>query len=106
MFGLPQLTHPDSCPVYQGKGSGRWQIDAITEAEKGVSVIDSGGGLIKKRVSRSGQGKSGVYRTIIVCRVKTLAIFVYGFPKSTKANLNALELDAYKKIGSGVSRLQ
>ena len=31
-------------------------------------------------------------------RVKTLAIFVYGFPKSAKANLNALELDAYKKL--------
>ena len=38
------------------------------------------------------------YRTIIVYRVKTLAIFVYGFPKSAKANLNAIELDAYKKL--------
>ena len=73
-------------------------IDAITEAEKGVSVIDLGGGLIKKRVSRSGRGKSGGYRTIIVYRVKTLAVFVYGFPKSAKANLNAVELDAYKKL--------
>ena len=73
-------------------------LDAITEAEKGVSVIDLGGGLIKKRVSRSGQGKSGGYRTIIVYQVKTLAVFVYGFPKSPKANLNAVELDAYKKL--------
>jgi hypothetical protein len=40
-------------------------LDAIREAEKGVSVIDLGGGLIKKRVSRSGRGKSGGYRTII-----------------------------------------
>jgi len=73
-------------------------LDAINEAEKGVSVIDLGGGLIKKRVSRSGQGKSGGYRTIIVYRVKTMAIFVYGFPKNAKANLNAIELDAYKKL--------
>ena len=73
-------------------------LKAIAEAEKGASVIDLGGGLIKKRVSRSGQGKSGGYRTIIVYRVKTLAIFVYGFPKSAKANLNAIELDAYKKL--------
>ena len=73
-------------------------LKAIAEAEKGASVIDLGGGLIKKRVSRSGQGKSGSYRTIIVYRVKTLAIFVYGFPKSAKANLNAIELDAYKKL--------
>ena len=73
-------------------------LKAIAEAEKGTSVIDLGGGLIKKRVSRIGQGKSGGYRTIIVYRVKTLAIFVYGFPKSAKANLNAIELDAYKKL--------
>jgi hypothetical protein len=73
-------------------------LKAIAEAEKGAFVIDLGGGLIKKRVSRSGQGKSGGYRTIIVYRVKTLAIFVYGFPKSAKANLNAIELDAYKKL--------
>jgi hypothetical protein len=31
-------------------------------------------------------------------RVKTLAVFVYGFPKSAKANLNAVELDVYKKL--------
>ena len=73
-------------------------LDAITEAEKGVSVIDLGGGLIKKRVSRSGQGKSGGYRTIIVYQVNALAVFVYGFPKSAKANLNAVELDTYKKL--------
>jgi hypothetical protein len=73
-------------------------LKAVAEAEKGASVIDLGGGLIKKRVSRSGQGKRGGYRTIIVYRVKTLAIFVYGFPKSAKANLNAIELDAYKKL--------
>ncbi len=73
-------------------------IEAIKEAQKGASVVDLGGGLIKKRVSRSGQGKSGGYRTIIVYRVKTLAVFVYGFPKSAKANLNDVELDGYKKL--------
>ena len=73
-------------------------FEAVAEAEKGVSAIDLGGGLIKKRVSRSGQGKSGGYRTIIVYRIRALAIFVYGFPKSAKANLNAVELDAYKKL--------
>jgi hypothetical protein len=73
-------------------------LETVTEAEKSVSVIDLGGGLIKKRVPRSGQGKSGGYRTIIVYRVKTLAIFVYGFPKTAKANLTAIELDAYKKL--------
>jgi hypothetical protein len=44
------------------------------------------------------EGISGGYRTIIVYKVKTLAVFVYGFPKSSKANLGAIELDAYKKL--------
>jgi len=71
---------------------------AITEAEKSVAVVNLDGGLIKKRISRSGQGKSGGYRTTIVYRIKILAVFVYGFPKSTKANLSGIELDAYKKL--------
>jgi hypothetical protein len=54
--------------------------------------------LIKKRVARPGEGKRGGYRTIIVFRAGDLAVFVYGFAKSAKANLNAVELDAYQKL--------
>lgn len=30
--------------------------------------------------------------------MNTIAVFVYGFPKSSRANLSAIELDAYKKL--------
>ncbi|GKT08976.1 type II toxin-antitoxin system RelE/ParE family toxin [Desulforhabdus sp. TSK] len=73
-------------------------IDAVREAEKGMNDGDLGKGLIKKRVARPGEGKRGGYRTIIVFRVGERAVFVYGFPKSAKANLNAAELDAYQKL--------
>lgn len=73
-------------------------IDAIREAEKGLNDGDLGGGLIKKRVARPEEGKRGGYRTIIVFRVGERAVFVYGFPKSAKANLNGAELDAYQKL--------
>jgi hypothetical protein len=54
--------------------------------------------LIKQRVARSGQGKSG--RTIIVYQSKRRAIFVYGFAKSTKANLEPDELDGYRELAT------
>jgi hypothetical protein len=46
-------------------------------------------------------GRHGVVLSLLPCivfRGKTLPVFVYGFPKSAKANLNAVELDAYKKL--------
>lgn len=73
-------------------------IDAAREAEKGLNDGDLGGGLIKKRVARPGDGKRGGYKTIIVYRAGDRTVFVYGFPKSAKANLNAAELDAYQRL--------
>jgi hypothetical protein len=73
---------------------------AIQEVEKGLIDGDLGSGLIKKRVSRVGEGKRGGYRTIIVYRTRDRAVFVYGFPKSSKTSLSALELDGYQKLTS------
>lgn len=39
--------------------------DAIARAEQGRVDADLGGGVIKQRVARPGQGKSGGYRIII-----------------------------------------
>lgn len=73
-------------------------IDAVREIEKGLNDGDLGEGLIKKRVPRPGEGKRGGYRTIIVFRAGDLAVFVYGFPKSARANLKTAELDGYQKL--------
>jgi hypothetical protein len=45
-----------------------------------------------------GEGKRGGYRTIIVYRAPVRSVFVYGFPKSVKANLSPLELDVYREL--------
>ena len=73
-------------------------IAAVREIENGLNDADLGGGLVKKRVARAGQGKRSGYRTIIVYRAGDLAIFLYGFPKSAKANLSPLEMDVYRKL--------
>lgn len=56
-----------------------------------------GGGLIKQRVPRPGGGKSGGYRTLILFRPGTLAVFVFGFAKSVRANLKVEEEVAFRK---------
>ena len=40
--------------------------DAIERAERGLVDADLGGGVIKQRVARAGQGRSGGYRMLIL----------------------------------------
>jgi hypothetical protein len=56
-------------------------------------------GLFKQRVARSGQGKRGGFRTIIAYRRGTRAVFLFGFAKSERENLDDDELSAWQRIG-------
>lgn len=69
----------------------------IGEAERGIIDADLGGGVIKQRIARTGQGKSGGYRTIIAFKKGNKAFFMYGFVKSELENLQKDELKDYKK---------
>jgi hypothetical protein len=70
--------------------------EAIDRATRGLIDADLGGGLIKQRVAREGAGRSGGYRTLIFFRSGERSIFVFGFAKSDKANLDAGELAEFK----------
>ena len=72
-------------------------VEAVARANLGLIDADLGGGLIKQRVARAGGGRSGGYRTIIVFRSAGRAVFVFGFAKSSKANLTADEEAALRK---------
>lgn len=61
---------------------------AVIDAERGLLDADLGGGVIKQRVARSGGGKSGGFRTLILFRIRTLAFFVHGFAKNEQANID------------------
>ena len=65
---------------------------AIARAERGLIDADLGGGVIKQRVARPGQGRSGGYRTLIALRSGTRAVFLYGFAKSDRDNVRGDEL--------------
>ena len=71
-------------------------MDAVARAERGVMDADLGGGVIKQRIARPGQGKSGGYRSIILFRKGTQAFFVYGFAKSDRENIEDDELEKFK----------
>jgi hypothetical protein len=55
--------------------------------------------LIKQRVARPGQGRSGGYRILIGYREQMRAVFLFGFAKNEQDNINAEELDTWKTIG-------
>ncbi len=64
----------------------------MERAESGLVDADLGGGVIKQRVARNGQGKSGGYRTLILFRQGDRAIFAFGFAKSGQANISKADL--------------
>ena len=70
---------------------------AVAAASRNADA-DLGGGVVKQRVARPGAGKSGGYRTIILLRRETRAIFVYGFAKNERANIEDDELADFKKL--------
>lgn len=62
--------------------------EAVARAEQGLIDADLGGALIKQRVARPGAGKSGGYRTLVLFRVGTRAVFAFGFAKSDRDNID------------------
>lgn len=73
---------------------------AIRQAEEGLVNANLGGGVIKQRLARKGQGKSGGYRSIVLFRRAERAFFVYGFAKSDQDNISQNELQAFRKLAS------
>jgi hypothetical protein len=65
---------------------------AIERAELGSIDADLGGGLIKQRVARRGRGRSGGYRMIVGYRMKDRAVFLLGFAKNERENIEDEEL--------------
>lgn len=94
--------------IFKLKGFARFQrkerlsdatlCKAIGSIEAGLIDADLGGGLVKQRLPRAGQGKSGGYRTVIAFRRGDRAVFLYGFGKNERSNIDADELDEFKQL--------
>lgn len=76
--------------------------NAVSRADDGLVDSDLGGGLIKQRIPRIGQGKRGGYRTIIAYRAGERAVFLYGFAKNQRDNIASDELRDWREIGTAL----
>jgi hypothetical protein len=74
--------------------------EAIARAGRGLIDADLGGGVIKQRVARQGQGRSGGYRMLVAYRAGARAVFLYGFAKSERENIEPDELATLREIGA------
>ena len=72
--------------------------EAVDRAEHGLMDADLGGGVIKQRVARPGQGRSGGFRVLIAYRAKTRSVFLFGFAKSARGNVEDDELATAQEI--------
>jgi hypothetical protein len=96
-------------PIYKAKTFARFArreklmnaslIEAVERADRGLVDADLGGGIIKQRVARQGQGRSGGYRTLIAYRSGDYAVFMFGFAKSERDNIDPDELEALRLVG-------
>ena len=97
--------------IYKLRGFARFQRkERLTDAslrkaiggvEAGLIDADLGGGLVKQRLPRPGQGKSGGYRTVIAIKRGDRAVFLYGFAKNERSNIYTDELEEFQKLARG-----
>ena len=80
-------------------------LEAVDRAEKGLVDADLGGGVIKQRIARPGEGKSKGYRSIVLYRRGDKSFFVYGFPKSDLGNIRDDEAEQFKRAAKLVLAL-
>ena len=90
-------------PIYKLKSFARFAraediddgslAEAVERAARGLIDADLGGGLIKQRIARKGQGRRGGYRVMVAFRAADFAVFLFGFAKSAQANLDDRQLN-------------
>jgi len=72
--------------------------EAVKRAERGLVDADLGGGVIKQRVARPGQGRSGGFRFLLAYHAKIRSVFLFGFAKSARGNIEDDELETAREI--------
>ena len=71
-------------------------LEAVSRAEQGLIDAQIGRHLIKQRVARTGEGRSGGFRTIVYLRAGSRAVYLHLYAKNESANLTPAEQAAYK----------
>jgi hypothetical protein len=98
--------------VYKTKGFARFArrgriedevlSEAVFRAEQGLIDADLGKGVIKQRIPRTGQVRSGGFRTIPFYRTKARAVFVDGFAKSSQDNIDDDDPERFRELAAEI----
>ena len=101
---------PEIAQVFVTKPFARWMrksqvthLDILGAAEEMVQgLIDAnlGGHLVKKRVALRGRGKSDGARTIVATKFEQRWIFLFGFEKNERSNIDASELKVMQELAA------
>ena len=75
---------------------------AVIEMQQGLVDAELGGNLFKKRVALPHRGKSGSVRTIIATNIRTRWVFVFGFEKNERDNINKQELELLQRYAKAL----
>ena len=101
-----------SSQVFVTKTFARWMrksqvtdLDILCATEEMVQgLIDAnlGGHLVKKRVALRGRGKSAGARTIVATKFEQRWIFLFGFEKNERSNIDANELKVLQELAASL----
>jgi hypothetical protein len=72
--------------------------DTAQQANQGRIDADLGGGVIKQRIARTGEGKSGGSRSIVLFKKNNRAVYIHGFEKKDAVNIDRRELEAFREL--------
>lgn len=80
-------------------------IRAAAEMSQGLIDADLGGHVVKKRVAVGGRGRRSGARTIVATNFGNKWIYIFGFEKNERSNIDISELKALQEIAKTLVEL-
>lgn len=77
-------------------------VDAAQEMVQGLIDANLGGHLVKKHVALRGRGKSAGARTIVATKFEQRWVFLFGFEKNERTNIDANELKVLQELAASL----
>ena len=78
---------------------------AAAEMAQGLIDADLGGHVVKKRVAVGGRGRRSGARTIVATNFGNKWIYIFGFEKNERGNIDASELKALQELAKTLLEL-
>ena len=77
-------------------------VGAVEEMALGLIDANLGGHLVKKRVALRGRGKRAGARTIVATKFEERWVFLFGFEKNERSNIDAKELKVLQELAASL----